>query len=123
MKKCVTAPIDWDEAVISIPKNRIVNGFRGKIIFDLSCPNKEYTQDFFPVSQIFDTDQWMQGYLEHWQLSQDKWALYQKFNNEVIKSFEQYQVPVITLGEVTPKEAVCQIFEKVNQQGVELNVF
>lgn len=123
MKKCVTAPIDWDEAVISIPENRIMNGFRGKIIFDLSCPNKEYTQDFFPISRIFDTDQWMQGYLEHWKLSQDKWALYQKFNNEVIKSFEQYQVPVIILGEDTPKKAVCQIFEKVNQQGVELNVF
>ena len=123
IKKCVHAPIDWDEAVISVPENRIINGLRGKIILDLSCPNKEYIQDFFPVSRIFDTDQWMQGYLEHWKLSQDKWELYQKFNNEVIKSFEQYQVPVITLDEDTSKEAICQIFEKVNQQGVELNVF
>ena len=78
---------------------------------------------FFPVSRIFDTDSWMQGYLEHWKLARDKWKLYQKFNNTVIKSFEQYQVPVIILGKDTPKAAVCQIFEKVNQQGVELNVF
>ena len=123
MKKCVADTTDWEETVISAPENRIVNGFRGEIILDLSCSNKEYSQDFFPVSRIFDTDLWMQGYLEHWKLAPDKWGLYQKFNNEVIKSFEQYQVPLIILGKDTPREAVCQIFEKVNQQGVELNVF
>ena len=123
MKKCVADTIDWDEAVISIPENRIVSGLRGKIILDLSCPNKEYKQDLFPVGRIFNTDMWIQGYLEHWKLRQDKWTLYQQFNNAVIKSFEQYQVPVIILDKETPREAVCQIFEKVNQQGVELNVF
>lgn len=123
IKKCVADTIDWEEAVISVPKDRIVNGPRGKIILDLSSSNEEYKQEFFPVSRIFDTDLWMQGYLEHWKLAPDKWKLYQKFNNTVIKSFEQYQVPVIILGKDTPKAAVCQIFEKVNQQGVELNVF
>ncbi|MCY3552327.1 MAG: DUF262 domain-containing protein [Candidatus Poribacteria bacterium] len=123
MKQCVADIIDWEGAVISVPKNRIVKGFRGEVILDLSDSNKEYQQNLFPVSRIFDTDPWMQGYLEYWELAQDKWALYQKFNNEVIKSFEQYQVPTITLDKDTPKEAVCLIFEKVNQQGVQLNVF
>ena len=123
MKQCVADIIDWEGAVISVPENRIVKGFRGEVILDLSDSNKEYQQNLFPVSRIFDTDPWMQGYLEYWELAQDKWALYQKFNNKVIKSFEQYQVPTITLDKDTPKEAVCLIFEKVNQQGVKLNVF
>ena len=123
MKQCVADTIDWEEAVISVPEHRILKGFGGEVIFDLSDLNKEYEQDIFPVSRIFDTDPWMQGYLEHHRLAQDKWTLYQKFNNEVIKSFERYQVPIIILNRDTPKEAVCLIFEKVNQQGVQLNVF
>lgn len=123
MKRCVADATDWEEVVVSVPENRIVTGFGGEIILDLSSSDKEYSQHFFPISRIFDTDLWMQGYLEHWKLASDKWELYQKFNNRVIKSFEQYQVPLIILGKDTPREAVCQIFEKVNQQGVELNVF
>jgi len=37
--------------------------------------------------------------------------------------FQQYQVPVIALKKETPKEAVCQVFEKVNTGGVSLTVF
>ena len=32
-------------------------------------------------------------------------------------------MPVIELGKDTPKEAVCQVFEKVNTGGVTLTVF
>ena len=35
----------------------------------------------------------------------------------------QYKIPVITLEKDTPKEAVCQVFENVNQGGVSLTVF
>ena len=35
----------------------------------------------------------------------------------------QYQIPVIELGSDVPKEAVCQVFENVNQGGVSLTVF
>ncbi|HLZ73335.1 MAG TPA: hypothetical protein VKV26_25805, partial [Dehalococcoidia bacterium] len=37
--------------------------------------------------------------------------------------FKQYHIPVILLGKETPKEAVCQVFEKVNTGGVSLTVF
>src|SRR5208337_954137 len=36
---------------------------------------------------------------------------------------QQYKVPVIVLLRETPKEAVCQVFEKVNTGGVSLSVF
>ncbi len=35
----------------------------------------------------------------------------------------QYQIPVIEIGNDVPKEAVCQVFENVNQGGVSLTVF
>ena len=41
----------------------------------------------------------------------------------MIKQFEQYHLPVITLGRDTSKEAICLVFEKVNTGGVNLNVF
>ena len=34
-----------------------------------------------------------------------------------------YQIPVIQIGNDVPKEAVCQVFENVNQGGVSLTVF
>jgi hypothetical protein len=42
---------------------------------------------------------------------------------EIIQPFQQYQVPLILLRKETPKEAVCQVFEKVNTGGVALTVF
>lgn len=41
----------------------------------------------------------------------------------IIQSYQQYQIPVITLKKETPKLAICQVFEKVNTGGVVLNVF
>ena len=49
--------------------------------------------------------------------------LYNDFERQVIKRFEQYNVPVIQLNKSTPKEAVCLVFEKVNTGGVALTVF
>ena len=41
----------------------------------------------------------------------------------MISPFVQYRVPTIELTRATPKEAVCQVFEKVNTGGVSLTVF
>ncbi|WP_309116501.1 hypothetical protein [Saccharothrix sp.] len=49
--------------------------------------------------------------------------LWSKFHEVVVKAFEQYQLPVIELGKSTPRQAVCQVFEKVNTGGVTLTVF
>ena len=37
-------------------------------------------------------------------------SLFDDFEDEVIKRFEQYQLPVIELKKETPKEAVCLVF-------------
>ena len=41
----------------------------------------------------------------------------------MITPFNRYRVPTIELTRATPKEAVCQVFEKVNTGGVSLTVF
>ncbi len=51
------------------------------------------------------------------------WPIIARFHEEVIKNFEQYQVPVIALSAETSKEAVCTVFEKVNTGGKPLDAF
>ena len=124
MKKCVGNETDREDAVISIPEDRrLTTAFGRQVVLDLSSRKKEYAKDMFPLSQIFNSGEWMQGYMKYWNLKKDKWDLYGQFNDQVIKRFEQYNVPVITLDKETPKEAVCIVFEKVNTGGVTLTVF
>ena len=126
MQECVTDESNREEAVISVPEDRILRKFKGQDVLDLSTPENEYASDMFPVSQIFDPDEWSWGYREFWRTqgqASTKRVLYQNFKHQVIKNFEQYSVPVTELDKDIPREAVCLIFEKVNRQGVALNVF
>src|SRR5262249_28624942 len=45
------------------------------------------------------------------------------FEAEILGRFTAYRIPLIELLRDTPKEAVCQVFEKVNTGGVTLTVF
>jgi hypothetical protein len=109
--------------LLSVPEDRLVKAFGGTIALDVTTSDLEYAADLFPVNRIFDSAEWRQAYSEHWNFDRDKMRLYNEFEREVIKRFEQYQVPVIELKKETPKEAVCLVFERVNTGGVALNVF
>lgn len=126
MHECVTDESNREEAIVSVPEDRKLRKFKGRRVLDLSTSENEYANDMFPVRQIFDPDEWSWEYCEFWRAQghdSTKRVLYQNFNRQVIKNFEQYSVPVIELDKDTPREAVCLIFEKVNRQGVALNVF
>ena len=132
MNACVTVGVDRVESVISAPENRIVRKSQEVDQLDLSCSKKEYAANMFPVNQIFDANIWERGYLEYWKNQADdnqsddydeKWNLFNDFDNKVIDLFKAYQVPTITLDKETSKEEVCLIFERVNSQGIELTVF
>lgn len=123
MKKAVTNDDDREDAVLSVPEDRQVKTFGGAITLDVTTPEREYAADLFPVNRIFESAEWRQSYNKHWNYAPEKIQLYDAFEREVIKRFEQYQVPVIELKKQTPKEAVCLIFERVNTGGVALNVF
>lgn len=123
MKKAVTNDEDREDAVLSVPEDRQAKAFGGAITLDVTTPEQEYAADLFPVNRIFQSADWRQAYNKHWNYAPEKIQLYDAFEREVIKRFEQYQVPVIELKKQTPKEAVCMVFERVNTGGVALNVF
>ncbi len=109
--------------MLSVPEDRLVKAFGGEITLDVTRPEREYALDLFPVNRIFGSADWRQAYSEHWNFDREKMRLFNDFEREVIKRFEQYQVPVIELKKETPKEAVCLVFERVNTGGVALTVF
>ncbi len=123
MKKAVVNDDDREDAVLSIPEGRQVKAFGGEITLDVTTPECEYAADLFPVNRIFRSAEWRQAYNKHWNYTPEKIQLYDEFERQVIKRFEQYQVPVIELKKETPKEAVCLVFERVNTGGVALTVF
>lgn len=123
MKKAVMNEDDREDAVLSVPEDRQVKAFGGEITLDVTTPEREYGADLFPVNRVFRSPEWRRAYNKHWSHDPEKTELYDEFEQEVIKRFEQYQMPVIELKKETPKEAVCLVFERVNTGGVMLNVF
>jgi len=124
MQRALGSDDDREEAVISLPPERQIKGRFGRdIVEDYSTPEREYKAMLFPLNKVFDAHDWMMGFLEFWDYDKERTEFWKIFNRKIVKRFEQYQVPVIELGKDTPKEAVCQVFEKVNTGGVTLTVF
>ncbi|MGI2905959.1 GmrSD restriction endonuclease domain-containing protein [Tolypothrix sp. VBCCA 56010] len=116
-----------EQAIISVPSDRIIRNFRGDILADYSTTEKECAAEVFPLQLVLDTlgqNIWMQKYLQiDPDNMQNRLTLWTNFLQEVIQPYQQYQVPIIQLSKETPREAVCQVFEKVNTGGVFLTVF
>jgi hypothetical protein len=123
MKKAAGGNDDREEAALSVPEDKKVKAFGGEITIDVTTPEQEYGADLFPANRIYSSAEWRQAYNKHWNYAPEKIQLYDQFERDLIKRFEQYQVPVIELKKETPKEAVCLVFERVNTGGVALTVF
>lgn len=123
MAKALSANGDRDEAIVSLPDDRLVRNFRNEVIADFSTPEREYETGLFPLNRVFNSAEWRRGFNRFWQHDGSKSELFDRFEEMVIKRFEQYQMPLILLRRPTPKDAVCQVFEKVNTGGVSLTVF
>ena len=123
MRRALDENADREEAVVSLPEGKQIKRFGRDILEDYSTAELEYQAMLFPLSKVFDTDDWMEGFQEFRDFDKEKTRFWNTFNRNIVKRFEQYQVPVIELGKDTPKEAVCQVFEKVNTGGVTLTVF
>lgn len=115
--------MDREETIISVPEDKIIIGFGHDILADYSTKEFEYKNSMFPLNHVYDASVWRTEYEEYWDYDRDKIKLFNKFEKEIIDAFKQYQIPVIQLKKETPKEAVCQVFEKVNTGGVSLTVF
>lgn len=115
--------MDREETIISVPEEKTIIGFRHEILANYSTKELEYENSVFPLNHVYDASVWRTEYEQHWDYNRDKIKLFNKFEKEIIDAFKQYQILVIQLKKETPKEAVCQVFEKVNTGGVSLTVF
>jgi hypothetical protein len=121
IKKALDGVESLDEAIVAVETDRCIReNFGRDIKLDLSTPEKEYQQLYFPCRQTLNSDAWEEGLQE---TCPDQFGIYMKFRKQVLQAFRNYQLPVIQLHRTTSKEAVCLVFEKVNTGGVPLNVF
>jgi len=127
MAMCLDPEADREEAVVSVPESlQVTSDFGRKVDLDISTPTAQFEKRVFPVSLLFDIQgfmTWESGFSAHYQFSADAMQFMQQFRNEIWLRFQQFKVPAIELTQDTPREAVCQVFEKVNTGGVTLTVF
>ena len=126
IRKALDPYADREEAIVGVPEDRIVKSdFGRKDELDLSSAEKEYASLMYPVSQVFDWDNWQDGYNEYWRGDQNESIRkeFRDFKNQILQNFKFYRVPVIALDRSTSKEAVCVVFEKVNTGGKPLDAF
>lgn len=127
MMRCLDPSADREDAVVSLPPERKVTAdFGREVVLDVDSPEKEFQSQLFPLDLVFDpsaSSAWQRDYRRYYNYAADRMEFLDDFQSRVWMSFQQYKVPVIELLKETPKEAVCQVFEKVNTGGVSLSVF
>lgn len=126
IKKAMDSSADREDAIVGVPEDRMVRKDFGRdVVLDLSTAANEYQSLMFPVAQVFDWDDWQDGFDTHWRGDQHEAMRleFRAFKRNVLENFKSYRVPVISLDRSTSKEAVCVVFEKVNTGGKALDAF
>jgi hypothetical protein len=129
IRKALDAESDREESVVGVPEDRVFRNFRGEPLpgRDYSTLEKECAAELLPLPLVFDVaglHSWQMRYLQAEPARlPERVVRWNELVQEVVQRFQQYQLPLILLRKQTPKEAVCQVFEKVNTGGVSLTVF
>jgi len=124
MVKAMDSGSDLEEAIFSINENKVITENIGRdIVLDLSKEEYEFKNLMYPVCMVDEYDEWRTKFSEFWDYDRDKIKFWNEFEKRIIKGFTGYMLPVIVMKKINPKEAVCQVFEKVNTGGVSLSVF
>lgn len=126
IEKALDPTVDREEAILSIPEDKkLTSQFGREVLLDISSAEKEYDKLIFPMTEVFDWDEWQDGFDSYWAGDNNKAKrdLFRQFKREILENFKAYRVPVIALDRETSKEAVCVVFEKVNTKGKALDAF
>jgi hypothetical protein len=126
INKCLEPSADLEDAVLSVPGDKIKKYYRSDVRTDLSSPAGEYASHMYPLNHICsisDTNKWCSDYRKHHDYDEQLSLQLDKFNEKILNPVWAYTLPVIQLGRDTELAAVCQVFEKVNTGGVQLTVF
>ena len=125
--KALDPNLDREEAIVSLPEDKIIRNFRAEPVEDYSSPEKEHQAELLPLPLLFDAHTLMQWSMQYIQYDPDRsnermnrWTTLIK---DVLQNIQYYSIPTILLKKSTRKEAVCKVFEKVNTGGVSLTVF
>ncbi len=125
--KALDPNADREESIVSVPKDGIIRTFRGEQEKDYSTLQKQCQAEMFPLTALLDETErnsWQKEYLHQaGDAMFDRLQRWNSFYESVVRRFIEYRVPVIRMSASTPRDAVCQVFEKVNTGGVPLNVF
>lgn len=126
IKKALDPALDREDAIVSLPEDKVTRSFRGEIEKDYSTPEKEYEAELLPLPLVFSNElmNWQMGYFQtDPSRMAERMERWKELNEKVLQCFQLYHVPTIVLKKNTPKVAVCKVFEKVNTGGVSLTVF
>lgn len=123
IQQAIRKNADRNEAILSIPEDKIIRTFRNEIVQNYAETESEYEKAIFPLNLVFDSNSWRWKYNNFWNHQPEKGRLFDKFEENILHRFREYLVPIIIVKKETPKVAVCQVFEKVNTGGVSLTVF
>ncbi len=124
---CLNTLTDRVEGVLSVSEKKIITENLGRDVkIDLTTPEKEYENDYFPANIIFDHSasmKWCMGYLQYHGRTREIMDQWTEFDAKILESVYNFRIPLIILPNNIEKEAVCQVFENVNTGGVTLTVF
>ncbi|WP_405794733.1 DUF262 domain-containing protein [Streptomyces sp. NBC_01506] len=122
--KAVGTPAERDEAIISVPEDRVLKSdFARNVVLDLSTVENECAAGYFPLNLAFDTQRMNAWHKAFVKIDESNWDRWSQFEELVLNHMQSFQVPMIKLAASTTMDAVCAVFERVNQGGVPLNVF
>ena len=124
--KIIDPDLDREEAIISVPEDKVVKGLGNRVLADYSDITKECESGMLPVNLILHPAEllaWQARYFSDPSKISERSLKWGRLLGEIFPRFQNYQIPVIMLRKQTPKEAVCQVFENVNTGGVSLTVF
>jgi len=124
--KIIDPDLDREEAIISVPEDKVVKGLGNRVLADYSDITKECESGMLPVNLILHPAEllaWQTRYFSDPSKISERSLKWGRLLGEIFPRFQNYQIPVIMLRKQTPKEAVCQVFENVNTGGVSLTVF
>ena len=83
--------VDREEAIVGVPEDRVIRGaFNRDVKLDLSTSEAEIENWMYPVSQIFDWDEWQIKFIDHATKAGDfdeKWEVIKAFKEKVIDQF------------------------------------
>ncbi len=128
IRKAVDTDVDMVDALFTIAEDKRLKANDSQPQgLDLTTRDNEFSELMFPISEIFNWSKWQTElitYLHNNKTFSDLWeSVIVPFENQFINVFKSYNIPVISLGKSTSKEAVCTVFEKVNTGGKALDAF